>query len=99
MAQLTVYEEKALANIAEQEVWLSVSDVGNCRLSTLNKLVETEFDAPDPIFPTRVFCLREEPQLILMEEPQLILREEPQLILLINRWRGLRAIRVLPLRA
>ena len=83
MAQLTVYEEKALANIAEQEVWLSVSDVGNCRLSTLNKLVETEFDAPDPIFPTRVFCLR----------------EEPQLILLINRWRGLRAIRVLPLRA
>ncbi|MBL4682876.1 MAG: hypothetical protein JKY88_19465 [Pseudomonadales bacterium] len=40
MAQLTVYEEKALANIEEHEVWFSVSDVGNCRLSTLNKLVE-----------------------------------------------------------
>ena len=43
MAQLTVYEEKALVNIAEQEVWFSVSDVGNCRLSTLNKLVEKGF--------------------------------------------------------
>jgi hypothetical protein len=43
MAQLTVYEEKALANISEQDQWFSVSDVGNCRLSTLNKLVEKGF--------------------------------------------------------
>jgi hypothetical protein len=43
MAQLTVYEEKALANIAEQDVWFSVSDVGICRLSTLNTLVEKGF--------------------------------------------------------
>ena len=40
MAQLTVYEENALANIHEQEMWFSVSELGNCRLSTLNKLVE-----------------------------------------------------------
>ena len=40
MTQLTVYEEKALAKIEEQEVWFSVSEIGNCRLSTLNKLVE-----------------------------------------------------------
>ena len=43
MTLLTVYEEKALASIAQQDVWFSVSEVGNCRLSTLNKLVDKGF--------------------------------------------------------
>jgi len=40
MTILTVYEEKALSNILDQDVWLSVSEIGTCRLSTLNKLVD-----------------------------------------------------------
>lgn len=37
---LTVYEEKALDSFNDSERWFSVSEVGNCRLSTLNKLVD-----------------------------------------------------------
>ena len=40
MTLLTVYEQKALENIQGQDVWFSVSEIGNCRLSTLNKLVD-----------------------------------------------------------
>ena len=40
MALLTVYEEKALVNIQTQDFWFSVNEIGNCRLSTLNKLVD-----------------------------------------------------------
>lgn len=37
---LTAYEEKALNGFDSANRWYSVSEIGSCRLATLNKLVE-----------------------------------------------------------
>ena len=62
MTLLTVYEEKALATITHQDVWFSVSEIGNCRLSTLNKLVDKGYleriRRPGPYIPNESILFR-----------------------------------------
>ncbi len=62
MKLLTVYEERALASIERLNVWFSVSEVGNCRLSTLNKLVDKGFleriRRPGPYIPNESILFR-----------------------------------------
>ena len=63
---LTIYEEKALESFSTENRWQSVSEVGNCRLSTLNKLVDKGYleriRRPGPYVPNEsiLFRLREE---------------------------------------
>jgi hypothetical protein len=40
MSQLTSYEQRALESIQTPDVWFSVEQLGQCRLSTLNRLVD-----------------------------------------------------------
>lgn len=40
MRILSKYETNALVNIQPENKWLAVSEIGYCRLSTLNKLYE-----------------------------------------------------------
>ncbi len=40
MRILSKYEVNALVSIKPEDKWLSVCDIGYCRLSTLNKLYE-----------------------------------------------------------
>jgi hypothetical protein len=62
MAVLTAYEERALTSIEETDVWLSVSEIGTCRLSTLNKLVEKGYldriRRPGPYIPNESILFR-----------------------------------------
>ncbi|MFT4712477.1 MAG: hypothetical protein ACJAVI_004681 [Candidatus Azotimanducaceae bacterium] len=62
MAILTAYEERALTSIEETDVWLSVSEIGTCRLSTLNKLVEKGYldriRRPGPYIPNESILFR-----------------------------------------
>ncbi len=62
MTLLTVYEEKALATITQQNVWFSVSEIGSCRLSTLNKLVDKGYleriRRPGPYIPNESILFR-----------------------------------------
>ncbi|HIG41895.1 MAG: hypothetical protein ABGY96_22360 [bacterium] len=62
MALLTVYEEKALAMITHRDVWFSVSQIGCCRLSTLNKLVDKGYleriRRPGPYIPNESILFR-----------------------------------------
>ena len=62
MTLLTVYEEKALATISHQDVWFCVSEIGNCRLSTLNKLVDKGYleriRRPGPYIPNESILFR-----------------------------------------
>jgi hypothetical protein len=59
---LTIYEEKALDNFESSDRWQSVSEIGNCRLSTLNKLVEKGFleriRRPGPYVPNESILFR-----------------------------------------
>jgi len=59
---LTVYEEKALENFGTASHWCSVSEVGNSRLSTLNKLVEKGYleriRRPGPYVPNESILFR-----------------------------------------
>jgi hypothetical protein len=59
---LTIYEEKALENFESSDRWQSVSEIGNCRLSTLNKLVEKGFleriRRPGPYVPNESILFR-----------------------------------------
>lgn len=71
---LTTYEEKALElfdsnnnsnnspNLESNKAWQSVSDIGNCRLSTLNKLVEKGYleriRRPGPYVPNESILFR-----------------------------------------
>lgn len=59
---LTVYEEKALENFGTSSHWYSVSEVGNSRLSTLNKLVEKGYleriRRPGPYVPNESILFR-----------------------------------------
>ncbi len=63
---LTAYEEKALGGFASTDRWYSVREIGTCRLSTLNKLVEKGFleriRRPGPYVPNEsiLFRVREE---------------------------------------
>jgi hypothetical protein len=62
MAVLTAYEERALTSIEETDVWLSVVEIGTCRLSTLNKLVEKGYleriRRPGPYIPNESILFR-----------------------------------------
>ena len=62
MTLLTVYEKKALANIQQNDVWFSVSQLGSCRLSTLNKLVDKGYleriRRPGPYVPNESILFR-----------------------------------------
>ena len=62
MTILTVYEEKALANIQMRDIWFSVSEIGSCRLSTLNKLVDKGYleriRRPGPYVPNESILFR-----------------------------------------
>ncbi|MBV1877839.1 MAG: hypothetical protein KUG79_09385 [Pseudomonadales bacterium] len=62
MTILTVYEEKALANIQLRDIWFSVSEIGSCRLSTLNKLVDKGYleriRRPGPYVPNESILFR-----------------------------------------
>ena len=62
MALLSAYEEKALTSIEQTDVWLSVSEIGTCRLSTLNKLVEKGYleriRRPGPYIPNESILFR-----------------------------------------
>ena len=62
MTLLTIYEEKALSNIQRQDFWFSVSEIGNCRLSTLNKLVDKGYleriRRPGPYVPNESILFR-----------------------------------------
>jgi hypothetical protein len=40
MSQLTSYEQRALNSIQKPDVWFSAEELGQCRLATLNRLVE-----------------------------------------------------------
>ncbi|MFT4820824.1 MAG: hypothetical protein ACI8PP_001437 [Candidatus Pseudothioglobus sp.] len=40
MSQLTSYEQRALESIETPGVWFSAEELGQCRLATLNRLVE-----------------------------------------------------------
>ena len=68
MAILTVYEEKALATLASNEAWVSVSELGNCRLATLNKLVDKGYleriRKPGPYVPNESILFRKIDQVI-----------------------------------
>jgi len=79
MTQLTVYEEKALANIDEKEVWFSVSELGNCRLSTLNKLVEKGYldriRRPGPYIPNESILFKRRASAALGERASAVLNE------------------------
>jgi hypothetical protein len=59
---LTAYEEKALENFSTSSRWCSVSEIGNCRLSTLNKLVEKGYleriRRPGPYVPNESILFR-----------------------------------------
>tara|TARA_R110002072_G_scaffold89232_4_gene199927 strand:+ start:49068 stop:49283 length:216 start_codon:yes stop_codon:yes gene_type:complete len=59
---LTVYEEKALENFGTTNDWYSVSQIGNCRLSTLNKLVDKGYleriRRPGPYVPNESILFR-----------------------------------------
>jgi hypothetical protein len=59
---LTIYEEKALENFESSDRWQSVSEIGNCRLSTLNNLVEKGFleriRRPGPYVPNESILFR-----------------------------------------
>lgn len=62
MTLLTVYEQKALEHIQEHDVWFSVSQLGTCRLSTLNKLVDKGYleriRRPGPYVPNESILFR-----------------------------------------
>lgn len=59
---LTAYEEKALDGFSSVDQWYSVSEIGTCRLSTLNKLVEKGFleriRRPGPYVPNESILFR-----------------------------------------
>lgn len=63
---LTAYEEKALNGFNSANRWYSVSEIGTCRLATLNKLVEKGFleriRRPGPYVPNEsiLFKVREQ---------------------------------------
>lgn len=63
---LSAYEEKALGEFDSADRWYSVREIGNCRLATLNKLVEKGFleriRRPGPYVPNEsiLFRVREE---------------------------------------
>ena len=62
MALLSAYEEKALTSIEQTDTWLSVRQIGTCRLSTLNKLVEKGYleriRRPGPYVPNESILFR-----------------------------------------
>ena len=59
---LTAYEEKALDGFGSPDRWYSVSEIGTCRLSTLNKLVEKGYleriRRPGPYVPNESILFR-----------------------------------------
>lgn len=59
---LTIYEEKALESFESSNKWQSVSEIGNCRLSTLNKLVDKGYlqriRRPGPYVPNESILFR-----------------------------------------
>ena len=40
MTLLTQYEQRALESIRQADVWFSAGELGQCRLATLNRLVD-----------------------------------------------------------
>ena len=59
---LTAYEKRALETIKSVDSWSSVGELGGCRLSTLNKLVEKGFleriRRPGPYIPNESILFR-----------------------------------------
>lgn len=59
---LTAYEEKALDGFPSLERWYCVSELGSCRLSTLNKLVDKGYleriRRPGPYVPNESILFR-----------------------------------------
>ncbi len=59
---LTAYEEKALNEFRSLDHWYSVSEIGTCRLTTLNKLVDKgcleRIRRPGPYVPNESILFR-----------------------------------------
>ncbi|MCB1644311.1 MAG: hypothetical protein KDI36_02610 [Pseudomonadales bacterium] len=69
MALLTSYEERALTIVKDKDNWFSVSELGQCRLATLNKLVDKGYleriRRPGPYVPNESVLFR----LLAEEQP------------------------------